>query len=212
MLKRYITVQWLIAILLLAVSCKKETTDDVSTVVKVSYPSIELTGDPFQIVPLGGTYTEEGATLTDDVTGETSTIQPTSGTVNTSEPGLYVLNYAASNANGFETVASRVIAVPGTSSGLNWSGNYLRPQTGITATVTRLQDGVYEVLNPGGAGVGTGTIVYFVEVAPNEFVAPPQPTDAGTMEVTDIEFTESGASWRVLNALYGTAIRNFIKQ
>ena len=212
MRKRYITVQWLLGILLLAASCKKETTDDVSSIVKVSYPTIELIGEPFQIVPLGGTYNEQGATLTDDITGESSTIQPTDGSVNTSEPGLYVLSYSASNANGFETVASRVVAVPGTSSGIDWSGNYLRTLTGITATVTKLEDGVYEVLNPGGAGVGTGTIVYFVEVSPDVFVAPPQPTDAGTMEVTDIAFNESGAEWRVLNATYGTALRIFVKQ
>src|ERR1700752_3345561 len=82
-------------------SCKKETTEDVSKEVKVSFPEIVLKGEEIVVLHTGDTYTELGATLTDDITGQTSDIGPTSGTVNTSEAGLYVIEYSASNANGF---------------------------------------------------------------------------------------------------------------
>jgi hypothetical protein len=50
-----------------------------------------------------------------------------------------------------------------------------------------------------------------VETAPNVYVCPAQPNDAGTMSVTNINFTATGATWIVLNAGYGTGVRTFTK-
>jgi hypothetical protein len=191
-------------------SCKK-TTDDVSKVVKVSFPTIELNGAEIVVLPVGAAYTDAGAELTDDITGQTSNIQPTSNNVNTAQPGLYLVNYSASNANGFETSATRLVAVTSVTGTPDRSGTYLRTATGINCYITKISNGVYKVQNPGGAGVGVNTIVYFVETAPNVFVCPTQPTDAGPFSVININFTATGATWNVVNSGYGTGLRTFVK-
>jgi len=197
--------------LLLVASCKKETTKHVSKTVKVSFPTIALNGSPIVIVAVGANYTDAGAKLTDDITGQIKDIQPTSSNVNTATPGLYIVTFSASNANGFETSESRVVAVTNVSGTTDVSGVYTRPATGLTCTITKLSNGVYKVQNPGGAGVGVNTVVYFVETSPGVFVCPPQPTDAGIMSVLNIHFTATGATWNVSNPTYGTGLRTFVK-
>jgi hypothetical protein len=91
------------------------------------------------------------------------------------------------------------------------AGTYLRDLTGINLCRQDC-DGVYKVTNPGGAGVGANTIVYFVETEPNVYVCPEQPTDAGTMSVENINFTATGSTWNVNNSGYGTQQRIFTKQ
>jgi hypothetical protein len=196
--------------ILVITSCEKET-EHVSKEVKVSFPAIALNGDPVVKLEVGGAYTDAGAKLTDDISGAVSDIQPTSSDVNTAEPGLYVVNYSAANANGFETTAARIVAVTNVTGTPDRSGTYLRAATGVNCIITKVSDGLYKVQNPGGAGVGVNTIVYFVETAPNVFVCPPQPTDAGPFGVIEINFTATGATWRVQNAGYGTAVRTFTK-
>jgi hypothetical protein len=198
--------------LLILGSCKKETTEDVSSIVKVSYPEITLNGNELVTVAVGASYTDAGAKLTDDITGAVSDIQPTSSNVNTAQPGLYVVTFSAANSNGFETTATRLVAVTSVNNPIDRSGTYLRTATGINCYITKIANGVYKVQNPGGAGVGVNTFVYMVETALNVYVAPPQPTDAGTMSVINITFTSTGATWNVLNSLYGTGSRIFVKQ
>lgn len=200
-----------LGILMLTAACKKEKTDAVSKEVMVSYPSISLNGEELIKLPIGATYTEEGAKLTDDITGSVSDLSPVNSVVNTAEPGLYIVTYRASNANGFETTVSRKVAVTDVTGTNNYAGEYLRAATGVTMTIERPMEGVYKVTNPGGAGIGTETIVYMVETAVGEYVAPEQPTDAGSMELTDIGFGEGTASWIVLNVNYGNGIRSFGK-
>jgi hypothetical protein len=202
----------LLAILSMALlsSCEK-TTDDVSKIVKVSFPTIELNGPELVVLAVGTNYTDAGAELTDDITGEVTSIQPTSSNVNTAQAGLYQVTYSASNANGFETSATRLVAVTSVTGTPDRSGTYLRPATGVNCIITKVADGVYKVQNPGGAGVGVNTIVYFVETAPNVFVCPSQPTDAGPFAVININFTATGATWNVVNSGYGTGLRTFVK-
>ncbi|GAO42900.1 immunoglobulin-like domain-containing protein [Flavihumibacter petaseus] len=197
---------------LFVTSCEKDDTAHVSKEVLVSYPGIALNGDELIILPVGGTYTEEGAVLTDDITGETSALAPSSSDVNTAEPGLYIVLYTASNANGFETQVSRKVAVTDVTNTVNRAGDYLRPATGIDMTIEKEAEGVYKITNPGGAGIGTETVIYMVETAPNVYVAPEQPTDVGTMALSNIEFGEAGGvTWIVLNVNYGPGPRAFTK-
>ncbi len=164
-------------------------------------------------IPVGGTYTEQGATFKDD-DGSTRAIQPSSGTVNTAVPGLYVLSYSQKSASGiYNATGYRLVAVTSVNNPINYSGTYNRAATGVNAIVSKVANGVYQVQNPGGAAAGVGLTVYFVETGVNTFIAPPQPTDHdGTTSVTDITFTLTGASWKVINPGYGTAIRSFVKQ
>jgi hypothetical protein len=198
--------------LLLLVSCKKDTTDNVSKVVKVSYPEITLNGNELAVVAVGAAYNDAGAKLKDDITGAISDIQPTSSNVNTAQPGLYVVTYSASNSNGFETTATRLVAVTSVNNPIDRTGTYLRSATGINCFITKIANGVYKLQNPGGAGIGVNTIVYMVETATNVYVAPPQPTDAGEMSVINISFNATGVTWNVINPLYGTGQRIFLKQ
>jgi hypothetical protein len=193
-------------------SCEKETTDDISKIVKVSYPEVTINGNALIHLPLGGTFTDPGAKVKDDVTGQVTDIQATSGAVNLAQAGLYVLQYAASNANGFESVAQRTVTVSSVNNPIDYSGTYLRPATGVNVYISKVATGVYKVQNPGGAATGTDVVVYFVETEPNRFVAPPQPSVAGTFGVSNITFNLPNASWSVQNSGYGTAPRTFIKQ
>ncbi|MEQ1675605.1 MAG: immunoglobulin-like domain-containing protein [Chitinophagaceae bacterium] len=198
--------------LLLLTGCKKETTAGVSKPVKVSFPEITLKGEELVIIPTGGTYTDAGAKLKDDITGAITDIQPTSNPVNTAQPGLYVVTFSAANANGFEATASRLVAVTSVTSVVNRAGTYLRPATGVNCYITKLAEGVYELKNPGGAGVSPNTTTIMVETAPNVYICPPQPTDFGTMSVINISFNATGVTWNVINPGFGTGTRTFIKQ
>ncbi|MBQ4821929.1 immunoglobulin-like domain-containing protein [Aquimarina sp. MMG016] len=62
-----------------------------------------------QIIQLGGTYTELGATALDDVDG-TVTATP-SGTVNTSVAGSYIITYTARDAANNTATATRTVIV-----------------------------------------------------------------------------------------------------
>jgi len=199
--------------LLLLGACEKET-DNVSKIVKVTFPGVALNGSDIIILKAGDNYTDAGAKLTDDISGAITDIQPTTSNVNTAAVGLYVVNFLAANANGFETSVSRTVVVgPTTATGTpDRSGNYLRAATGVTCFITKVAEGIYKVVNPGGAGVGVNTIVYFVETAPNVFVCPPQPfNEPGLFSVINIKFTDTGASWNVSAPGYGTALRTFAK-
>jgi hypothetical protein len=202
----------LAAIAMLALASCKKTTDNVSKEVKVSFPSIALNGQPGVKLAVGAAYTDAGAKLTDDITGNISDIQPTSNNVNTAQAGVYVVEFAAANANGYETVVGRVVSVTNVTGSVDRSGAYLREATGVTCTITKVADGLYKMVNPGGAPAGVNTVVYFGEPSPGVYVCPTQPTDSGPMSVINITFTATGATWNVVNAGYGTGQRIFVKQ
>jgi hypothetical protein len=198
--------------LLVMIGCKKDTTDTVSRTVKVSYPEITLNGSEIVIVAVGASYTDAGAKLKDDITGAISDIQPSSANVNTATPGLYLVTYSASNSNGFETTATRLVAVTSVNNPIDRTGTYLRTATGVNCFITRIAPGVYKLQNPPGFAGSPNTIIYMVETAPNVYTAPSQPTDFGNMAVININFTATGVTWNIVNPGFGTGTRTFIKQ
>lgn len=212
-MKRINGLVWIFLLPLLVITgCKKESTKDISTTVKVSFPEITLNGPALQIVAMGAVYSDAGAKLKDDITGVITDIQPTSSNVNTAAPGLYSVTFTASNANGFETSVTRLVAVAGTTGTTNRQGRYLRTATGVSCFISKLADGVYELKNPAGFSGSTNTIVYMIETAPDVYNCPPQPSDFGTMSVININFTATGVTWNVVNPGFGTGIRIFVKQ
>jgi len=149
--------------------------------------------------------------------GQTTTLQPASNNVNTAAPGLYQVTFTQKSASGiFESEARRIVAVTYQENPTDYSGTYLRPATGVSATVTRVAPGLYQVENPGGAAGHGAVTVYFIETALNKFEGPNQHEDiggVGDIEIVDIAFTPTGASWRIINnAFYGTGTRTFVKQ
>jgi Domain of unknown function (DUF5011) len=192
--------------------CKKDTTANVSKAVKVSFPEITLNGSSLVVITTGASYTDAGAKLKDDITGAITNIQTTSNNINTAQPGLYSVNYSASNANGFEASATRLVAVTSVTSAVNRTGTYLRTATGINCFIAKVTEGVYTLKNPAGFSGSPNTIVVMVETAPNVYTCPPQPSDQGTFSVININFTATGVTWNVVNPGFGTQQRIFVKQ
>jgi autotransporter-associated beta strand protein len=69
------------------------------TVVDTTKPVITLSGNATVSVTWGATYTDAGATATDETAPANPTVI-TSGTVNTAKPGTYILSYNAVDAAG----------------------------------------------------------------------------------------------------------------
>ncbi len=138
--------------LLFVFGCKKIENQFPSTVVKVSYPMITLKGDNAVSINVGDSYTDAGATLTDDITGGITDIVGDASGVNTAEEGLYFVRYTAANANGYSTTIVRPVAVTGISDAFDISGEYLNAARGGTAMVTKVSRGLFLSDNVNGGG------------------------------------------------------------
>ncbi len=148
--------------LLFVFGCKKIENQFPSTVVKVSYPMITLKGDNAISINVGDTYTDAGATLTDDITGGVTDIVGDASGVNTAEEGLYFVRYTAANANGYSTTIVRPVAVTGISDVFDISGEYLNAARGGTAMVTKVSRGLFLSDNVNGGG-SLGSIYMMVK-------------------------------------------------
>ena len=208
-LRTYINI--IICAALLLGGCKKETTKNVSKTLKV--PVITLEGDEFISVPVGGTYTDAGAKYIGEDGSETS-LAASVNEVNTAAPGLYFIEYEKESASGiFNTTGHRVVAVTYQDNPIDYTGEYLRAATGISAFITKVAPGLYRVQNPGGAAGHEAVTVFFIETAANVFEGPEQPNElVGDIEILTIGFTDTGGSWKIVNPSYGTALRTFVKQ
>ena len=90
----------IIAMITVFTGCKKPDT---------TAPEITLKGAANQTISLQGTYTELGATATDNKDGA---ITPTmAGTVNVNHTGTYIITYTATDAVGNVSKATRTIIV-----------------------------------------------------------------------------------------------------
>lgn len=108
-------------------SCKKESDDNSGNVtptptVDVVKPVIHINGhNPDTVVQFSVvSYTDQGATATDDVSGSLTVTK--SGSVNMSSAGDYTINYSATDAAGNKGEATRNIIVDG---GLFLAGTYI---------------------------------------------------------------------------------------
>ena len=88
-----------------------ETKTRTVEVVEETYPTLELTDGMLMEVSENTTWTDPGYTATEsDGTDITSDVQVT-GTVDTSTPGEYVIDYEVSNSIGLTTLSRRYVAV-----------------------------------------------------------------------------------------------------
>jgi hypothetical protein len=105
-----------------------------------------MAGSPYVSIVKGDTYTEAGVTAKEG----TSTINvTTTGSVNTNQPGLYVITYSATNKDGFPATVSRTVVVLSAheNPGVDLSGKYDYVAGGYTSTVTKVAEGVYTTDN-----------------------------------------------------------------
>ena len=195
------------------------TVNGNSKVVSVSYPEIILIGPQFIYIPVGGTYTEQNATLIDDVTGGSSIVGPTMSELDVSTEGMYEIRYEAANGNGFLASASRYVLV------LNWtppagldpnydiSGDYLRAATGVITHVIKMDNGLYITSHVGGS---TPVPAYMVTPDELSIDIPQQNTIGGLAISSNSEVFSSGPpitfTYRLAASGFGTGTRTFVRQ
>lgn len=132
----------ILAFIIIISSCKKEEDADITA------PVITLNGNTPVSVIIGTTYTDAGATATDDVDGDISASIITASTVNTVTKGVYAVTYTVSDAAGNTAIATRTVNV------LN-SADYLAGGYSVVDVVT---------------GNNAGTHIYNVSVSTSDSV------------------------------------------
>jgi hypothetical protein len=112
----------------LITSCNKEDT---------TAPVVTLTGAASMTISLQDTYTEAGATATDDEDGD---ITPTvSGAVNEDLAGTYTITYTATDAAGNTGTATRTVIVENDAAALAGTYNVSDLVSGVTNPFTYTQ-------------------------------------------------------------------------
>ena len=216
-LKKYISVFCSIALLLTACA-KKEVIKSSSSTVGISkitfFPTIETLGERLIILQEGDAYTDAGASAI--VNGEEQEYS-TNLTVDVNTPGIYDIVYSIENEDGFSVSDWRTVVVIGTDvSGNDFSGTYARYVAGVpngqTSSWTKIGNGIYTVVNPGGATGVTATVVNYED---DLVEVPKQITEAGEFYSVGGEYfpslTPPEYHWAIVNASYGTAVRTFKK-
>jgi hypothetical protein len=184
-------------------SCDREReTEGVSRV--TNFPLLTMAGDQWMSIPVGGTFTDPGATATEG--GETITVTTSGQTVDPSTPGVYVITYVG------------VIAPD--AFGADLSGQYKRNAGAFgVATVTKLGPGLYRNNNVGGVAAPSGaTTVNFYHTEGTKLVVPVQENSGGTFSAENATYTFAAGgdpakyTWTVINPGYLNNARTFIKQ
>lgn len=180
------------------------------------FPVLTLKGEQHLAVPVGGTYTEPGATAKEGDKDITPTI---TGSVNTAAVGVYALTYTATNKDGFSVTDRRFVAVystDATAAANDLSGSYLRAATGVMAIWTKLAPGVYLIANPGGAASGTGLkVIAFNPTGFNVEIPSQISSDGNTSSSTNFKYSNGNPpsyTFVFNNPGYGNGVRSFVKQ
>jgi hypothetical protein len=199
-------------------ACKK--TNDVSKVVTVSAPTININGSKFITLNVGSPYVDSGATLIDDVTGQSSQIQADTtdgnGVVDVNTPGMYTLTYSAKNANGYGSINARYIAVTNYADAANLSGTYVRQSNQRAVHVTRKSRALYMIDDFGGAGIPDAGYFAVLDTAHIDFGYQYSETIGAyfTAKVSYLHVRPGDTSfaYALSAAGYGTAVRVFKKK
>jgi len=187
-MKKLFNIVFLLAAACWVSGCEDDTAD-VSRVVDVTAPGILLKGQELVILPTGGTFTDEGATGIDSLSGNRQTDLRAESTPNTAQPGLYPLTYTARDANGFTSQVVRNVFVFDNSltegydlvTDADLSGTYQHlAGAGRIVTVTRVLPGLY-ICNDL-YGTFTPTPLYFLNTTEG-LVVPEQPTYTGLGDI-----------------------------
>lgn len=138
-------------------SCEDETSQDTS---KITYfTDFEMAGDQTTLIPVGTPYTEAGVTVTEGGNDITSSMVVT-GSVDTDKIGIYTINYAATNVDGFASSVSRTVVVYNPEITADMSGTYTVeggtyrlsitsgaevPYSGYNITISQIAPGIFYV-------------------------------------------------------------------
>ncbi len=205
---------------LLLLSCNKDKINNTADQVGISkvthFPVLTMAGSDVMAVANGSTFTDPGVTA---MAGSDVVPVVVSGTVNTSQDGVYTISYSAVNSDGFSATTYRTVAVYTTAADAaahDLSGNYLRGATGVTSTWDKIAPGVYLITNPGGASSGGSLTIIAFNSSGYTIHAPSQRSSDGNTSGTTTETFTPGTpdkyTWVFLNPGYGTGLRTFVKQ
>ncbi|MFH0894869.1 MAG: DUF5011 domain-containing protein [Bacteroidota bacterium] len=108
-------------------SCKKNETEEntptpVTPTVDTTPPVITLMGDANMTIILNSTFTDPGATATDNINGDITANITVTGTVNKDLAGSYTLKYSVSDAAGNTATKNRTVSVENAAT--NLAGSY----------------------------------------------------------------------------------------
>jgi hypothetical protein len=208
----------LLVAILAGASCNKSDFNYPAGKVGISkiiyFPAVSTIGARLTVIPQGASFTDPGVNAT--LAGKP--ITPTiTGSVDPTTPGVYVINYSASNPQGFSAADFRTVVVIGPDVSANdFSGTYLRAATGVTSTWTKDSSGVYTVENPGGAAAGVGGTVTVVNFSGSMISIPQQISpDYGEVSSSSETYDPTAPatySWIFHAGGYGTGLRTFTKQ
>lgn len=216
----------IILVLVVVHACKKEPSfdyakDTVGSSRIIYYPSVAIKGQRTIIIDQGTTFTDPGVTATLNGQPVTAT---SAVTVNSNVPGIYNLEYVATNPEGYTASDWRTVVVMSTSATVtnnNFAGTYKR-DNGVNVFWTKTGRGTYTVDNPGGAGVGVGFVVLLVNYEGNKIAIPKQmafdPSIGGlnTISSNSEVYNPASSPVSVKYALtaggYGAQVRNYTKQ
>jgi hypothetical protein len=146
------TVQFLFLSLIIVLgACNKDEIHNTDTQVGRSritnFAVLQFSGAKNVSIVKGSAYTEPGVKAFE---GGVEIPVKTTGAVNTATPGLYTLNYSATNKDGYSASTSRnVYVIPAAETpGADLSGKYdYVGSTVYTSTVTKIAAGVYSTDN-----------------------------------------------------------------
>lgn len=140
------------------ISCnnKEELTDSRLTY----YVNLEMQGDAFVQVPIGGSYTDAGCTATMNGADATSRIVVSGlDEIDYNKAGLYSVVYSATNDDGFSASVSRTVAVcdPTITTDISgtwttvegtqrvYGGETVTPFAGFTCKIAQAAPGIFSV-------------------------------------------------------------------
>lgn len=141
------------ACLFLFISCEKET-EGISF--ETNYATFELTGGSPYNLPLGTAYTEPGVKA---VAGGDELPVVATNDIDPSTLGIYVVNYSATNVDGYEATTTRTVAVyDPTAPATDFSADYIsdmyrtnadgsgrREFLGLAVSVSKVGPGIFYV-------------------------------------------------------------------
>ncbi|WP_198440165.1 DUF5011 domain-containing protein [Pareuzebyella sediminis] len=194
------------------IACDGEETNDVSLV--TNYATVEIIGNRTTVINVGEPYTDPGATS--EIAG-TPAEYTTSGTVDTSTPGVYTLTYETINVDGFAASARRVVVVLDTEpSAFDLSGSWARTN-GSPATIVKISDREYTHNNAGGVEGENQLMVTFYNVDDDLLYIPYQENaSASGISVESLDgvlVDNNNFTWDLnASAFYGTFTRVFERQ
>lgn len=195
-------------------ACKKDK-ENISKVVDITYPTVQLNGEKYITLNPGQPYDDPGAISVDDVSGAQTSVNADANTLDPATPGLYYMSYIATNANGYKTTAGRYIAVTGYNDNINFEGTYLRAATGAEVHVTKVARGMYMIDDMGGAGLPDAAYIAIIDDSTFDLGLQISESIGAEIDGANEKIIIDGGDTILQYSLdapgYGTAVRSFIK-